>query len=134
VTEPYLVLFRPGHPIEQTDCSLASSLTFDWAVAGFDNSYQIGLPTLQRELLRRQGFPKYRVLNQSACIELAARSDVLTLLPATAAAPLIATGKFSAMPFPGGANFSISAVTSSAGMASNTVVAFIDAIRGSLTK
>ncbi len=134
VSEPYHVVYRPGHPVEGTDQSLRALLDFDWAIAGFDNSYQAGLPTAQRALFRQRGFPKYRLLNQSACVELAMLSDVLTLLPATAAAPHVASGRFAAMPFPGGASFSISAVTAAAIQPSVTNIAFVEALRRSLSR
>ncbi len=134
VSEPYLAVFRRGHPVEQADPTLETILDFDWAVAGFDHSYQMGLPAEQRETLRRKGFPKYRVLNQSACIELALRADVLTLLPATAAAPYVRSGKFRFMPFPGGAKFSICAVSTTAGEPSKMLIAFIAATRRSLSR
>jgi DNA-binding transcriptional LysR family regulator len=104
-------------------------LGFDWAVAGFDSSFQASLSRPLRERLQAQGFPRYRVLNQSACIEMTLRSDVLTLLPATAAAPLIAMGKLEAIAFPGGATLSVAAVTNRAGQPPPIIAAFIDAIR-----
>ncbi|MFY7761290.1 LysR substrate-binding domain-containing protein, partial [Aquidulcibacter sp.] len=132
VSEAYQVVFRPGHPIEETDGSLSAILAFDWAIAGFDSKFQNALPFEQRELLRRQGFPKYRILNQSACLELAMRSDIVTMLPASAAAPLVAKGACRTLPFPGGAAFSISAVTHAAQAPSQTVQAFLSAIKSSL--
>lgn len=132
VSEAYQIVFRPGHPIEETDGSLSAILAFDWAIAGFDSKFQNALPFEQRELLRRRGFPKYRILNQSACLELAMRSDIVTMLPASAAAPLVAKGACRTLPFPGGAAFSISAVTHAAQAPSQTVQAFLSAITTSL--
>lgn len=129
VEEPYRVMCRPGHPLLQTDHSLGAMLAHDWAVAGFDASFQAGLPAPLRDRLRRQGFPKYRVLNQAACVELAMRSDVLTLLPTTAATPLIATGQLDALPFPGGATLSVSAVINTVGAVPVMVSDFTAAIR-----
>jgi len=131
VSEPYLVVFRPGHVIAQSDRSLGAMLAFDWTVAGFDSSFQASLPRGLRERMQAQGFPKYRVRNQTACIEMAMRSDVLTLLPATAAAPLVAAGRLDAMPFPGGATLAFGAVTNRTGRPLAMVTAFIDAIRDS---
>ena len=131
VSEPYVIVHRPGHPVADGDHALSTLLGFDWAVAGFDPTYQAGLPTDRREQLRRQGFPQYRLLNQAACIALALGADVLTLLPASIAAPFIAAGRFAVLPFPGGARFAIAAVTLPI-MAANPVVAgFLDAVRRS---
>lgn len=132
-TEPYLAVFRPGHPVEQSDQSLETMLAFDWAVAGFDTSYQSGLPPKQLELYKRFGFPKYRVLNQSVCIEMAIRTDLLTVLPATAARPYLATGQLKALPFPDGARFSMSAVTLANAEPSTAVTDFLVAIGQSWT-
>ncbi len=130
-SEPYLAVFRAGHPVEDTDLSLEAMLRFDWAVAGFDATYQSGLPPRRLEQFQRQGFPKYRVLNQSACIEMVLRSDVLTVLPATAARPFLLAGTLRAAPFPDGARFSISAATLSSGGVQPAAEAFVAAIRQS---
>lgn len=128
VSEPYLAVFRAGHPVEDTDLSLEAMLRFDWAVAGFDTTYQSGLPPRRLEQFQRQGFPKYRVLNQSACIEMVVRSDVMTVLPATAARPYLAAGTLRAAPFPDGARFSISAATLANGGLQMAVAGFVSAI------
>lgn len=132
ITEPYHIVFRPGHPIEETEGSLSAILAFDWAIAGFDSRFQSTLAFEQREILRQRGFPKYRILNQSACLELAMRSDIVTMLPASAAAPLVARGACRALPFPGGAAFSISAVTHATQAPSQMVQAFVAALRTSV--
>jgi DNA-binding transcriptional LysR family regulator len=130
-SEPYLAVFRPGHPVEQSDQSLETMLAFDWAVAGFDTSYQSGLPPKQLELYQRFGFPKYRVLNQSVCIEMVSKTDLLTVLPATAAKPHLASGHLKAVPYPDGARFSMSAITLANGEPSTAVTDFITAIEQS---
>ena len=132
VSEPYVIVHRPGHPVAQSDGKLATLLGFDWAVAGFDPAYQAGLPAGQREALRRQGFPHYRLLNQAACIALALGADVLTLLPASVAAQFIADGRFTALPFPGGARFAIAAVTLPETAANPAIASFLEAIRRSV--
>ena len=131
VSEPYLAVYRAGHPVEATDLSLEAMLQFDWAVAGFDAAYQAGLQPGRMEQLQRQGFPRYRVLNQSACIEIAARSDVMTVLPATAARPFLASGALRAVPFPGGARFSIGAATLASAGQQPAVAAFVGALQQS---
>jgi len=129
VSEPYVMAFRPGHPVEQGDLSFDHILAFDWAVAGFDKAYQASLPKPLRDMFSHHGFPRYRVLNQSACIELAMRSDMLTLLPSTVAASLVADRRLRSLPFPGDARFAISAVTPVASAPSPTVIDFIAAVR-----
>lgn len=131
VSEPYVIVHRPGHPGAGSDGTLATLFGFDWAVAGFDPVYQAALPAGQREALRRQGFPQYRLLNQAACIALALGADVLTLLPESVAAPFVADGRFAALPFPGGARFAIAAVTLPALAVNPVVASFLEAIRRS---
>ena len=45
----------------------------DWAIAGFD--------MFSNGHGRHHDFPKYRLLSQTACLDLARQSDVLTLVP-----------------------------------------------------
>jgi DNA-binding transcriptional LysR family regulator len=108
-------------------------LAVDWAVAGFDTRSQSGLPPKQLELYQRFGFPKYRVLNQSVCIEMAIRTDLLTVLPATAAGSYLATGQLKAAPFPDGARFAMSAVTLANSQPSAAVTDFLAALGQSWT-
>jgi DNA-binding transcriptional LysR family regulator len=111
-------------------CRLRIQFEAHWAA--HERVFENALPFEQRELLRQRGFPKYRILNQSACLELAMRSDIVTMLPASAAAPLVAKGACRTLPFPGDAFFAISAVTHAAQAPSPTVQAFIGAIKSSL--
>jgi DNA-binding transcriptional LysR family regulator len=59
------------------------------------------------------------------------RSDIVTMLPASVAAPLVAKGACRALPFPGEAFFAISAVIHAAQAPSPTVQAFLSAIKTS---
>ncbi|MEQ1493958.1 MAG: LysR family transcriptional regulator, partial [Terricaulis sp.] len=90
ISEPYAVLFRRGHPLDGAARSLETMLGFDWAIAGFDSLFQEALPVKQRDMLLRRGFPKYRIPSLSACADIAERSDLVTVAPASAAAALMA--------------------------------------------
>lgn len=128
VSEPYVVLFRRGHPIAQTDLSLEVMLKFDWVVAGFDNLFQEALPPAQRELLLRRGFPKYRISSLSACADMVDSTDLLTLAPATAAAALIEGRALANASLPGKALFSVCAVARAEAVESLHIRGFIDAV------
>ena len=128
ISEPYVVLFRRGHPMEGAGASIGAMLGYDWVVAGFDNLFQEGLPRDQRDMLLNRSFPKYRIASLSACADMAESSDLLTAVPRSAAASLMANRKLENAPLPGKARFSVCAVTTADAPASNHTSGFIDAI------
>ncbi len=81
INEPYLVACRHGHDVLQSERQFADIITFDWAVAGFDMLFEQTLPAKLNADLQAHGFPKYRLLSQTACLDMVRRSDVLTLIP-----------------------------------------------------
>ncbi|ANP45744.1 LysR family transcriptional regulator [Candidatus Viadribacter manganicus] len=128
ICEPYVVLFRKGHALERAEGSLETMLGFDWAVAGFDILFQNALPPAQRAMLLTRAFPKYRLASLSACAEAAARSDLLTVAPSSAASALMAGRGLVSAPLPGKARFSVCAVTRADASGSAHIAAFIDSV------
>lgn len=128
ISEPYVVLFRRGHPIEGASASIGEMLGYDWVVPGFDNLFQKGLPREQRDLLQHGRFPKYRVASLNACADMAEGSDLLTAVPKSAAASLMANRKLASAPLPGKSRFSVCAVTTADAPQSTYTNGFIDAI------
>jgi DNA-binding transcriptional LysR family regulator len=128
ISEPYVVLFRRGHPMEGADASIGAMLGYDWVVPGFDNLFQEGLPRDQRDMLLNRSFPKYRIASLSACADMAECSDLLTVVPRSAAASLMANRKLESAPLPGKARFSVCAVTMADAPGSTHANGFIDAI------
>lgn len=128
ISEPYVVLFRLGHPIEGAGNFNSEMLGYDWVVPGFDNLFQEGLPRDQRNMLQHRGFPKYRIASLSGCADLAEGSDLLTAVPRSAAASLLANRKLQSAPLPGKARFSVCAVTKAETPGSTHTNGFIDAI------
>jgi len=126
--EPYWMLFRHGHPVEQAGDSLADILGFDWAIAGFDDLFEKNLPDHVQALLQEHNFPQYRLLSQAACIELAKCSDILTAIPETAARSLIKRGEIDGLSHPGGFSFSMSAAVLYDAGVEPTVEHFIDCL------
>ena len=128
ISEPYVVLFRRGHPLDGAARSLETMLGFDWAIAGFDSLFQEALPVKQRDMLLRRGFPKYRILGLSPSAELAERSDLLTVAPTSAAMALMAGRGLISAPLPGKARFTVCAVTRADAVGSAHIAAFIDSV------
>lgn len=109
--EPYVMVFRPGHPVAKTDMSLGAITQFDWAIAGYDSIFQAKLPPEIKDILTQNDFPRYRLLSQSACIELAIASNILTTIPRCEAAQYVAAGSLVAAPHPAELLFDVSAAT-----------------------
>ena len=128
ISEPYVVLFRRGHPMEGAGASIGAMLGYDWVVPGFDNLFQEGLPRDQRDMLQHRSFPKYRISSLSACADMAECSDLLTVVPRSAAASLMAHRNLKSATLPGKARFSVCAVTTAGSAASKHTSGFIDAI------
>jgi DNA-binding transcriptional LysR family regulator len=128
VEEPYYVIARAGHPVLNGDRSLEKILKFDWVIAGFDDLFETSLPAPVRQLLVQHEFPKYRLLNQGACIDLVAQSDILTTVPRTVALKLIDKGQISGFELAEGLTFSVSAAVLVDAAAEPTVNCFIDCL------
>ncbi len=128
VSEPYAVLFRRGHPATGSEFSLSTLLRFDWVVAGFDSLFQNTLPPSQLAMLRRNGFPKYRISSLSACADMVEDTDLLTLAPASAVTNLIADRALASAPLPSPALFSICAVARADAIEAAHVRSFIAAV------
>ena len=126
--EPYWMIHRPGHPVAERDHSLKDVARYDWALAGFDRYFEQSLPDDVRRLLEAHGVPRYRLLNQAACLELARQSDTLTTLPQSAAKAMVATGSLTGSPHPGGFRFSIGAATLHDSGREPTVQHFVDCL------
>jgi LysR family transcriptional regulator of abg operon len=128
VEEPYYLISRINHPVLSRERSLAEVLKFDWAIAGFDALFEASLPAAIRKLLAKHEFPKYRLLNQAACIDLVMQSDILTTVPRTVAKKLINNGQVSGFQLPENLTFSVSAAVLIDAGAEPTVNHFIDSL------
>jgi len=126
IDEPYWLMFRKGHAVKSHADNLEAVVKYDWAIAGFDKQFEKNLPQDVRSLLQRNGFPKYRLLSQAACLDLVRMSDTLTAIPESIAKPLIAAGDLDGMPHPGNFSFSVSAATLHDSGLEPTVEHFID--------
>lgn len=126
-SEPYMIAHRPGHPA--TGCtSLQDLLAYDWAVAGFDTLYEANLPGPLRQQLAAADFPRYRLLSQSACLDLAADSAILTAAPRSAVTPWLASGRLTTSPYPASFQFSVSVATPIKAQPDPALEAFIAAL------
>ena len=128
VEEPYYLISRNNHAVLSGEKSLEEVLKYDWAIAGFDELFEASLPAKVRQLLAQHEFPKYRLLNQAACIDLVIQSDILTTVPRTVALKLIDNNQVSGFQLPEGLTFSVSAAVLIDAGAEPTVNHFIDCL------
>lgn len=128
IDEPYWMIYRNGHPVAQGEHSLEDITSFDWALAGYDRLFEQALPQEVRSLLEKHGVPKYRLLSQAACIELAKQSDILTTLPQSWARAAIEREPIGGRPHPGGFRFSIGAAVLYDASREPTVEHFIECL------
>lgn len=126
--EPYWMLFRRGHPVRDVGRNLEDVVGFDWAIAGFDDLFEQSLPAEVQSLLQESSFPRYRLLSQAACIDLAERSDIVTTVPESTARALIAKGTVDGLLHPGGFKFSVSAAVLYDAGKEPTVEHFVDCL------
>lgn len=129
ISEPYVVVFRPGHTIAKTDFTLRQITQFNWAIAGYDQIFEANLPAEISDILRENNFPQYRLLSQSACIALAIESDVVTTVPESVAAHFVKQGVLAAVPHPAKIHFSVSAATLADAGIEPTIGKFIASMR-----
>lgn len=127
--EPYVIVFRPDHPVSKSDMSLSAITKFDWAIAGYDSIFESNLSTEVRDILTINDFPRYRLLSQSACIDLAIQSDILTTIPRSEAERYVAEGTLIAAPHPAEFSFKVSAATLMNASAEPTMERFISCMR-----
>ncbi|MGB0905920.1 MAG: LysR family transcriptional regulator [Maricaulaceae bacterium] len=127
--EPYVIVFRPGHPVTKTDFSISAITQFDWSVAGYDSIFEANLPAKIRDVLAQNNFPRYRLLSQSACLSLSEKSDILTTVPRSVAFPYVEAGTLCAAPHPAALTFSVSAATLIDAGTEPTLQAFIEGLQ-----
>lgn len=128
-TEPYVIVFRPGHAIAGTNFTLEEIVKFDWAIAGYDQIFEANLSPKIRDILTESGFPHYRLLSQAACISLAMKSDVVTTVPRSIAAPYVDLGKLVSVTHPAKIEFSVSTATLRDAGIEPTIGKFISSMR-----
>lgn len=109
IDEPYSIAHRIGAPVGSRSHSLEELLLrYDWVLA-VSRSFEGFLPDKVRHLVEGEGAPRYRIMNQTACIELVKQSDLLTGLPKSMADRLVQAGELAAIPLPGDFRFTIAA-------------------------
>ena len=126
--EPYMVVCRPDHDVLKTDRTEASILEFEWAIAGYDPVFEANLPSQTRELLQASQFPKYRLLSQTACLEMAKATNIITTAPKSAIAALLERGEIAAFRHPAEIAFAVSAAALVDTWREPTVQAFVDSL------
>ncbi|MFK7914600.1 MAG: LysR substrate-binding domain-containing protein, partial [Pseudomonadales bacterium] len=95
-TEPLVMLYRQSHPLAVTpDATMTETLAYPWAIPSRYFSENRALQELA-EYAQAPGFPRYRLSSVAACIQLVAASDVIGLVPQTAALDARALGLMTA--------------------------------------
>ncbi len=125
---PYLIACRKNHPVLASQRRLEDVIVYDWAVAGFDMTFEQSLPTDLSALLQAHGFPKYRLLSQAACLDMVRQSDILTLIPQISAPDLKPAEDFELFDFPLPLRFSVCAARLAHGPQDDLLDAFIAAL------
>jgi LysR family transcriptional regulator of abg operon len=128
VNEPYKVACRHGHAALHSKRQFSDIVVFDWAVAGFDMIFEQNLPATLNAELQAHGFPKYRLLSQTACLDMVRQSDVLTLIPQRSAARFENDLEIALFDFPLPLRFSICAARRSQGLRDPLLDAFVAAL------
>jgi len=103
-------------------------LEYDWTIAGFDPAFEGNLEPEIRHALQEGGFPRYQQLNQTACLEMVQKSDMLTAAPTSAVKEIVESGTLGSAPYPADMEFSMSAVTLMDAGTEPTVTAFLEAL------
>ncbi len=80
-TEPGVLVCKRGHPVMTGGQTSDDLLKYDWVVAPYEALYEDNLPATLRAAMNKAGFPKYRLISQNACIEMARKTDVLAIAP-----------------------------------------------------
>lgn len=128
IDEPYLVVCQKDHPVLASEKQLADIIPYDWAIAGFDMFFAQTLPAHLADALQVQDFPKYRLLSQTACLDMVRQSDVLTLVPQRSAHLLTPSRAFDSFVFPGPLRFKICAAWPREPIQGKIIADFIDAL------
>ncbi|MCR9276864.1 MAG: LysR family transcriptional regulator [Pseudomonadaceae bacterium] len=132
VHEPYCVVVRDRHPVLDRTITASMLYEYDWAIAGFDSAYEASLPSHVQQDLARRGFPRYRLLSQSACLQLATETDLLTLVPRSLARRYCDANPVQYFEHPDGIEFSMLAVTLAELGLEPTVQGFIRSLKDAL--
>ncbi len=109
IDEPYCIIHRSGAPVASQSGSLKDLLlNYDWVLA-VSRSFEAFLPEKLRHLVEGKGAPRYRLMSQTACIELVKQSNLLSALPESIARRLVSSGELEAIPLPDDFRFTIGA-------------------------
>lgn len=113
IDEAYVAVLRHDHPALNSDRSLEAMLGYQWAIPGYDRLYRAAIAPEVEEKYRRAGFPHYRILSLGTCLELAAQSELITLLPESFARREAKAAGLAILPMPLGdsARYTVSAIS-----------------------
>ena len=101
MSEPYIMVFRPNHPIMDMDNQFESLLAFPWAFPGYLDYLDGQLPDGMAEALVGADAPQYTLYSPTACMNLSMMSDILTIVPVSLAQANLDSGRLAGKRLPG---------------------------------
>lgn len=91
--QDYKMVARPDHPALNTDMSVEHLMAYPWAIPGFGPRIAASLPNDLQKALIANDQPRYSLATPTSCLNLAAMSDVLAIVPGDLAKASIASGQ-----------------------------------------
>lgn len=101
MSEDFIMLHRPGHPVAALDTRLETLLAYPWAFPGYINYLDGQLSDGMREALKQAGTPHYTLYSPTSCMNLSMASDILTVMPLSLAVPNLESGQLVGKRIPG---------------------------------
>lgn len=101
MSEDFIMLHRPGHPIAEQDTNFETLLAYPWAFPGYLDYLDGQLPPGMAEALKQANAPRYILYSPTACMNLSMISDVLTIMPLSLAISHLDSGRLDAKFIPG---------------------------------
>ena len=101
MTDDFVMLHRPGHPVAARDTRFETLLAHPWAFPGYLDYLDGQLPDGMREALAEAGAPHYTLYSPTSCMNLSMATDVLTVMPLSLAVPNLESGRLGGKRIPG---------------------------------
>tara|TARA_R110000787_G_scaffold24931_11_gene70208 strand:+ start:90 stop:1019 length:930 start_codon:yes stop_codon:yes gene_type:complete len=101
LSDDFVMVCRPGHPILTGPLSLDRLLEYPWTFPGYIHFLDGRLPDGWPEKMQAAGAPQYTLYTPTASMELSIISDVLTITPLTLAAANLESGRLACRYIPG---------------------------------
>jgi len=101
MTDDFIMLHRPGHPVAARDTRFETLLAYPGAFPGYLDYLDGQLPAGMREALSQAGAPHYTLYSPTSCMNLSMASDTLTVMPLPLAVANLESGRLGGKRIPG---------------------------------